>query len=248
MYIGGLFSCARCCNCDQFKFLYYAFSLHNDKTKVRHPPAFFVGAEQVEVMATGCAIIKENKRTIHSLYMLGDEQSLISQAQNGQREAFGQLYDHYSAPIYRFVALKVGSKEEAEDLTHETFLSAWQNLKNYKHQGFPFSSWLYQIARNKVIDHYRTKKQYTSFENLDEDILKIVGVVENNLEVSLAMDQVKQAIAQLGQEQQDVIIMKFVEDLPNEEIAKALNKSEGAVRLLQHRAVQNLKEILWKSQ
>ena len=180
--------------------------------------------------------------------MLEGEQNLIGQAKSGKGEAFGQLYDHYSAPIYRFVALKVSSKEEAEDLTHEAFLSAWQNIKAYKHQGFPFSSWLYQIARNKVIDHYRTNKQHASFENLDEDILKVVGVVENNLEISLAMDKVKQAIARLGQEQQDVNIMKFVEDLPNEEIAKALNKSEGAVRLLQHRAVQNLKEDLWKNQ
>lgn len=176
--------------------------------------------------------------------MLEGEQNLIREAKSGKKEAFGQLYDHYSAPIYRFVALKVNGKEEAEDLTHETFLSAWQNLKTYKHQGFPFSSWLYQIARNKVIDHYRTRKQHTSFENLDEDILKVVGVVESNLEISLAMDKVKQAIAQLGQEQQDVVIMKFVEDLPNEEIAKVMDKSEGAIRLLQHRAIQNLKDLI----
>lgn len=180
--------------------------------------------------------------------MLEDEQNLIREAKSGKKEAFGQLYDHYATPIYRFVALKVSGREEAEDLTHETFLSAWQNLKSYKHQGFPFSSWLYQIARNKVIDHYRTRKQHASFENLDEDFLKVVGVTENNLEISLAMDQVRQAIARLGQEQQDVIIMKFVEDMPNEEIATALNKSEGAVRLLQHRAIQNLKEDLWKNQ
>lgn len=178
--------------------------------------------------------------------MLAEEQKLIGQAKKGDGAAFGQLYDHYIEPIYRFVHIKTGSKHEAEDLTHEVFLSAWQNLKTYKHQGHPFSSWLYQIARNKVIDHYRTRKPQTSIDGLDEDVLKIVGAVENNLETALVMDNVKLAIAQLGQEQQDVIIMKFIEDLSNEEIAKTLGKSEGAVRLLQHRAVNNLKELLWK--
>lgn len=179
--------------------------------------------------------------------MLEGEQNLIGEAKKGDGGAFGKLYDHYIEPIYRFVLIKTGSKHEAEDLTHEVFLSAWQNLKNYRFQGHPFSSWLYQIARNKVIDYYRTRKAHTSFDGLDEEVLKIVGVVENNLEATLAMDSVKKAIAQLGQEQQDVIIMKFIEDLSNEEIATALNKSEGAVRLLQHRAINNLKEILWKT-
>ena len=179
--------------------------------------------------------------------MLEGEQNLIKRAQNGEEQPFGQLYDHYLPAIYRFVLVKVNNKAEAEDLTHEVFLSAWQNLKGYKFQGFPFSSWLYQIARNKVIDHYRTKKANTSFEDLEEGVLKVVGVVERNLEIRLDVERVKEAIAQLTQEQQDVIIMKFVEDLANDEIAKALDKSEGAVRLLQHRAINNLKEILWKN-
>lgn len=179
--------------------------------------------------------------------MLDSEKNLIERAKKGEMEPFGHLYDHYVAPIYRFVLVKVNNKAEAEDLTHDVFLSAWQNIKSYKHKGFPFSSWLYQIARNKVIDHYRTRKAHTSFENLDENLLKVVGVAENRLETILEVEKVKQAIAQLSPEQQDVIIMKFVEDLSNEEIAGALKKSEGAVRLLQHRAINNLKEILWRS-
>lgn len=178
--------------------------------------------------------------------MLEAEYNLIEQAKKGEVEPFGKLYDHYIAQIYRFVLVKVNNRAEAEDLTHDVFLSAWQNIKGYKHKGFPFSSWLYQIARNKVIDHYRTKKANTSFENLDENLLKVVGVVENRLEKVLQIEHVKGAISQLSPEQQDVVIMKFVEDLSNDEIAKALSKTEGAVRLLQHRAVNNLKEILWK--
>lgn len=178
--------------------------------------------------------------------MLEGEQNLIKKAKAGENDCFGQLYDHYVSQIYRFVLLKVAGKAEAEDLTHEVFLSAWQNLDSYNFQGFPFSSWLYQIARNKVIDHYRTKKSNISFENLEESALKIVGVVENDLDKVLDVEKVKIAITKLSPEQQDVIVMKFVEDLENEEIAKALGKTEGAIRLLQHRAVNNLKELLWR--
>lgn len=190
---------------------------------------------------------EDNNKAIYSFSMLEGEKDLIRRAKSGEEAPFGQLYDHYIAPIYRFILVKVNNKAEAEDLTHDVFLSAWQNLKSYKFQGFPFSSWLYQIARNKVIDHYRTKKPNTSLENLDEDVLKIVGVVENRLDVALDLERVKQAIAQLTPEQQDVVMLKFVEDLSNEEIADALGKTEGAIRLLQHRAIGNLKELLWKN-
>ena len=177
--------------------------------------------------------------------MIDGELNLIRQAQEGDKEAYGQLYDRYIAQIYRFVVVKVTNKDEAQDLTHEVFLSAWQNLTNYKHQGFPFSSWLYQIARNKVIDHYRTKKDHADVYEIDEEFVKVASVVESNLDVRLAMDDIKKALTTLSDEQKDVIVMKFVEDLSNEEIAKAMNKSEGAIRLLQHRAINNLKELLW---
>lgn len=219
---------------------------NNNITNVGSPPA-------VSWRIFNCAIIgKEghfrarNQRLTYSLYMLEGEDNLIRRAKKGEAEPFGQLYDHYIAPIYRFVLVKVNNRAEAEDLTHDVFLSAWQNLKGYKHKGFPFSSWLYQIARNKVIDHYRTRKPHASIENLDEDLLKVVGVVETNLNVVLEIEQVQKAITQLSPEQQDVIILKFTEDLSNEEIADALGKTEGAVRLLQHRAVNNLKALLWK--
>lgn len=176
--------------------------------------------------------------------MLEDEKNLIKQAKKGEESAFGRLYDHYIGPIYRFVLVKVGSKAEAEDLTHDVFLSAWQNLKGYKHQGHPFSSWLYQIARNRVIDHYRTRKANVSIEDTDEELFKVVGVVENRLETTLTMEKIRSAMVKLSPDQQDVIMMRFVEDLSNEEIAEALGKSEGAIRLLQFRAIQNLKDTL----
>ncbi len=176
--------------------------------------------------------------------MLEGEDKLIHRAKRGEKECFGQLYDHYTAQIYRFILLKVTNRHEAEDLTHDVFLSAWQSLRGYKSQGFPFSSWLYQIARNKVIDHYRTKKSHLSVDSLEENAVKLVDMTENNLEKILSLEVIQKAMRNLGPEQQDVLIMKFIEDLPHRDIAATLGKSEGAVRLIQHRALNALREQL----
>lgn len=172
------------------------------------------------------------------------EINLIKEAQKGDTESFGHLYNTYLPKIYRFVLFKVNSRQAAEDLSHDVFLSAWQNLDGYKPQGFPFSSWLYQIARNKIIDYYRAFKGHSSLENVDENLFKVVGVAENNLEQTLGLEKVREAMKELSPDQQDVMLMRFAEDLSYPEIAAALDKSEGAVRLLQHRAIISLKNIL----
>jgi|SRR3989344_3513050 len=179
--------------------------------------------------------------------MLEKEVHIIRQAQQGNPEYFGMLYDHYLTPIYRFVFLKIGTKAETEDLVHEIFLSAWKNIEDYDHLGFPFSSWLYQIARHKVIDHYRTKKNNLNIENVSEENLKVVNIIENELDKNLDLNKIKDAIKQLNEDQQNVLIMRFVEDLSYEEISAVLDKSEGAIRLIQHRAIQSLKQIINKN-
>lgn len=176
--------------------------------------------------------------------MLDNEEKLIKRAQKGEGECFGQLYHHYSDQIYRYIFLKVSNKQEAEDLTHDVFLSAWQNLESYRSKGYPFSSWLYNIAHNKVIDHYRTRKPHYSIEGLDENFIKTVNTLDQRFDQKLGLEEIKKVLQRLSAEQQDVIVMRFIEDLSHREIAAALNKSEGAVRLIQHRAIQNLKELL----
>jgi len=175
--------------------------------------------------------------------MLEKEQNLIEEAQNGQEAAFGQLYDHYMPRIYRFIYLKIDNRAEAEDLAHETFLSAWKNIHSYKSQGFPFSSWLYQIARNKVIDRYRTHKANLSLEEMDEEALGVVAsTAEYSLDTALSLEKVQKGLKALTHEQQDVLIMRFVEELSPKEIAEAIGKNEGAVRVIQHRALNALKK------
>lgn len=191
-------------------------------------------------------IINETKRPLIRFIMLENEKNYIREAQGGKRDSFAQIYNHYVPQIFRFVLFKVSSWQTAEDLTHEIFLSAWQNIKNYTQKEFPISSWIYQIARNKVIDHYRTNKKNIS---IDTEVFseESIGFYEQkNPDIALNVEKIKSLIKLLKPEYQDVIIMRYIEDLDHKAIAGALKKSEGAVRLIQHRAINALKELYKK--
>ncbi|HUC02158.1 MAG TPA: sigma-70 family RNA polymerase sigma factor [Candidatus Paceibacterota bacterium] len=176
--------------------------------------------------------------------MLDGEEKLVEKAVGGDSSAFGALYDHYQPAIYRFVVVKVGSREEAEDITHHVFLSAWTKVRTYRHRGHPFSSWLYQIARNMVIDHYRSRKNDVSLDKMDPDSSVMPAVAQSDLSIKLQLEKVHRAIKELKPDYQDVIILRFIEDLPLKEVSAILKKSEGAVKLVQHRAVKELKRKL----
>lgn len=178
--------------------------------------------------------------------MLDGEQNLVNKAVRGEASAFGLLYDFYQPKIYRFVVIKVGRREEAEDLTHQVFLNAWQNIKNYKSQGFPFSSWLYRIARNLVIDHYRTAKESVSMDEVDPEYLAVPAAAHFDLENKFQLEKVRRALNKLEPDYQDVIVMRFIEDLSTKEAALIIGKSEGAVKLMQHRALKKLRGDIGK--
>lgn len=176
--------------------------------------------------------------------MKSEEELLIQKAKSGDEEAFRALYDTYITPIYRFVFLKVQQRQDAEDITQHTFVSAWENIRTYEHRGFPFSSWLYRIAGNAVIDHFRTHRHTIDVDAVPEDFLAHHDETESELDTSIEMKEVRIALQSLEPDQQNVIIMKFVEDLSNKEIAAALQKSEGAIRVIQHRALKQVKTII----
>jgi len=175
--------------------------------------------------------------------MLEAEKQLVSQAKEGDKEAFSQLYDHYFSKIYRYVLFRVSGQEEAEDLTHEVFLSAWKNMPRYKEKGFPFSSWLYSIARNSVIDSYRTNKKTIQIELASEEFIKVESTDETSLDNTLEFEKVKNAIGLLKPQYQEILILRFIEEMSHGEIASATGKSEGAIRLMQHRALKELKSL-----
>ncbi len=176
--------------------------------------------------------------------MLDGEEQIIARAIRGESSAFGSLYGNYQPQIYRFVYLKVSHREEAEDLTHQVFLSAWQNIHTYREQGYPFSSWLYQIARNKVIDFYRAKKNESSLDAFDPDAFGEKETVTERTELSLGLEHLKKALRGMRPEYQEIIVLRFVEELSLKEVANTLAKTEGAVKLLQHRAIKNLRALL----
>jgi len=173
------------------------------------------------------------------------EKELIKKAQNGEAQAFGLLYDIHVEAIYRFVYLKIGSKADAEDITQQVFLNAWQNIHRYRYQGFPFSSWLYKIAHNAVIDFYRSHnlRADIDLESAEEIIQENEAEQENKTDYNLDLEKIKKAIRQLPADQQSIIIMRFVDDLPIKEIARILEKNEGTIRVIQHRALKQIKKI-----
>jgi RNA polymerase sigma-70 factor (ECF subfamily) len=176
--------------------------------------------------------------------MLDGEEKLITSAVTGDSSAFGELYDHYQPMIYRFVAVKVSRREEAEDITHQVFMSAWQNIKSYEHRGHPFSSWLYRIARNQVVDFYRSRRNDVALDSIDPEYFVAPASADFSIPLKLEMEVVRQAMHQMKSDYQDVIILRFIEDLSLRETADALGKTEGAVKLMQHRAMNELKKLL----
>lgn len=185
--------------------------------------------------------------------MLDDERMLIDNSCHGHAESFGLLYDRYAPQIYRFILLKVGNKTEAEDLAHDVFMSAWKNMPTYKPSAAPFTSWLYQIARNRVIDYYRLFKKHTAIDK-DTDAAPHAALVSahhqtliETLDRNIQLAHIASALKNLNDDQQTVLIMRYIEELSPKEIALTLKKTEGAVRILQYRAIKNLKRIMNKT-
>jgi RNA polymerase sigma-70 factor (ECF subfamily) len=176
---------------------------------------------------------------------LPDEKHLVEQAKSGDAEAFGQLYDACIDRVYRFIFFRVSDEPTAEDLTSQVFLKAWQNLGRYQPKG-PFLAWLYAIARNTVIDHYRTHKQTVS---LDEaaPIAANDDKLDDLIELKFEVNSLQESLQYLTEEQQEVITLKFIAEYDTDQIARKMGKSEGAIRALQMRALQALAKVLNKA-
>ncbi len=162
------------------------------------------------------------------------------------KKAFGQIYDDNLDRIYRFIFLKVSSKEVAEDLTAETFAKAWKVFKkNYsKKEGLlnP-KSFCYKTARNLVIDHYRRKGRH-QIVPMDSVSLASNENLENQIAVNSDMKMVMNAIKNIKSDYQDIIIWRYLDELSITEISQLTGRSEGAVRVMTHRAIESLKNVL----
>jgi len=168
------------------------------------------------------------------------ERDLIRRAQQRDAEAFSELYQRHINLIFRYVLLRVGDEAIAEDLTSEVFVRALEALATYEDRGAPFAAWLYRIANARVIDHWRSAQR--TEVSLDADDL--------DLEIDLAAGDVlayktlSNALKQLTDEQQEVIILRFVEGHNTAETAQMMGRTEGAVKALQHRALASLARLM----
>jgi RNA polymerase sigma-70 factor (ECF subfamily) len=171
--------------------------------------------------------------------------ALIEAAVGGDASAFAALYDRHLDRIYRHVYYRVGDRGDAEDLTQQVFLNAWRAIGRYRCTGAPFVAWLFTIAHNAVAGFYRRAKA-TSDLDLELEPPATARWTDPEAEVLAAYDRaaVRRAILRLKPEQQQVVIMRFVEGLPYAEIAAALGKGEGNVRVVQHRALHELRRLL----
>jgi RNA polymerase sigma-70 factor, ECF subfamily len=173
-----------------------------------------------------------------------NERQLVLQAQDGNSQAFGQLYDAYMERIYRFVYFRVEDQQTAEDITSQVFLKAWSNLDRFSFNRTPYLAWLYTIAHNAVIDHYRTRKVTAALDDVQLSQQDHAEVVENEIDLTTEMKSVKVALRALTDDQQKVLTLKFLEGMSNHEIARHLGKREGAIRALQMRGLQALAKQL----
>jgi len=175
---------------------------------------------------------------------LVNERELVLQAQAGNAEAFGQLYDAYMERIYRFIYFRVEDQQTAEDITSQVFLRAWNNLDRFRLGRTPYLAWLYTIAHNAVIDHYRTRKVTTALEDVRLSQPDYAEVVESTIDFAVEMRSIKSAMRTLTDDQQQVLTLKFIEGMSNDEIARYIGKREGAVRALQMRGLRALAKQL----
>jgi RNA polymerase sigma-70 factor (ECF subfamily) len=173
---------------------------------------------------------------------LSELNPIIQAAQKGDEAAVTALYRAYSQVIYRYIAYRV-PVEEAEDLTAEVFVSMVEALPRYQISEAPFETWLYRIANSRVADYHRHFTRHPTTELLEST--SDLGIMpEEQLELDQESAELRTALSKLSQEQQDVLLLRFVNHKSHEEVGRILNKSVSAVKTIQHRALTELATVL----
>ncbi len=169
---------------------------------------------------------------------------LVRRAVQGDTEAFAALYDRFMGRVYRYVRYLVRDQHDAEDIAQEVFIRAWRALPRYRETGAPFAAWLIAIAHNLTVNHLKAKRGTVSLGEIDIPTNATEANPEAATEAIFDRVGVRSAILKLSREKQQVILMRWIEGFSYSEIAQFLNKSEGAVRVIQYRALADLRVIL----
>src|SRR3989440_3625633 len=172
---------------------------------------------------------------------------LVARAQQGDREALEELYLLHFDRVYSYLHMSVGNRHDAEDLTTQTFLKMLESIGRFRWQSAPFSAWLFRIAHNLAMDHFRASRRWQP----EEDVPEPPGESEPSAEAAAFQSIGRQSMLELiegpSQEQRQGLTLKFVFSLPNADVATVLGQTEGAVKSLQHRALVSLQKQITKS-
>jgi RNA polymerase sigma-70 factor, ECF subfamily len=173
-----------------------------------------------------------------------DVRALVERAKQGDRVALEELYLLHFDRIYSYLHVSVGNRHDAEDLTTQTFLKMLESIKRFRWRSAPFSAWLFRIAHNLAMDHFRASRRWQP----EEDVPEPPGEEEPSAEAAalqtIGRQSMLELIEGLSHEQQQVLTLKFVFNFSNAEVATILGKTDGAIKSLQHRALVSLQKQL----
>jgi RNA polymerase sigma-70 factor, ECF subfamily len=167
---------------------------------------------------------------------------LVERAQQGDRAALEDLYLIHFDRIYSYLHMSVGNKHDAEDLTTQTFLKMLESIKRFRWQSAPFSAWLFRIAHNLAMDHFRARRRWQPEAEVPEPPGSEEPSAELEAMQTIGRQSMLELIDKLSPEQQQVLTLKFVFNFPNADVATILEKTEGAIKSLQHRALASLQK------
>jgi len=167
---------------------------------------------------------------------------LVERAQAGERDALEELYLIHFDRIYSYLHMTVGNRHDAEDLTTQTFLKMLESIGRFRWQAAPFSAWLFRIAHNLSMDHFRANRRWQPEEEVPEPPDSAERSAEDEALQSIGRQSMMSLIDTLSPEQQQVLTLKFVFNFPNGDVATILEKTEGAIKSLQHRALVSLQK------
>lgn len=171
------------------------------------------------------------------------EAELVAAAKDGNAAAFAALYDMFADRVYRHILYRIGNPADSADLTQQTFLKAWQAMGRYKITEVPFVAWLLTIAHNGVVSHFRAKREHLPLD-MDMPLPDNAAGPQEATERKFQQAMVRQAIAKLPPDQQQVVVMRYLDDLDYADIARALKKTENNVRVIGHRALKRMQRTL----
>ena len=177
-----------------------------------------------------------------------DVRQLVSRAQQGDRDALEELYLIHFDRIYSYLHMSVGNRHDAEDLTTQTFVRMLESIRRFRWQSAPFSAWLFRIAHNLAMDHFRATRRWQPEEDVPEPPGSEEASAEEQAMHEIGRQSMLELIDELSTEQQQVLTLKFVFNFPNAEAATILGKTEGAIKSLQHRALVSLHKQISRNQ